>query len=91
MQKSLFTFILLAAATPLFAQSQQGVQEQRRSRTSGIDYITTNIGTFGVNLPESRVGFTYPRGAGGVDYLFGSGLWFGARKRLMTRFMIFPS
>lgn len=74
--------IAFVAAMPLAAQTEQAASEGRRSRTSGVDYFTTNIGVFGVDMAQYRGAFVYPRGDNGVNYMYGSGLWFGARKNV---------
>ena len=81
MFRYLSTLVLLAVATPLFAQSGSS-QEVRKSQTSGIEYYTTNVGMFGLDASHAKGGFTYPRGPNGISYMFGSGLWFGARKNI---------
>ena len=54
--------------------------EQDESRISDVDYSLTNNGIFGFNAREGSYGFFSPRDSG-THYLFGSGLWFGAKKR----------
>lgn len=54
--------------------------EQKESQDSDIEYSLTNNGIFGFNAREGSYGFFSPRNSD-THYLFGSGLWFGARKR----------
>jgi hypothetical protein len=61
--------------------SAQYPPELGESSESGIDFYTSNHGIFGLNTQANKAGFESPRGSG-KSYLFGSGLWFGARKRV---------
>jgi hypothetical protein len=58
----------------------QPVVESRKSTLSPVEFFISNTGAFGSNPDPSAPGLFYPRGSGRA-YLFGSGLWFGARKR----------
>ncbi len=69
----------LLAATAAFGQ--QPLFWIGQSASSNVDYYATNYGLFGLNAPANRGGFMVPRGSGKA-YLFGSGLWFGARKMM---------
>lgn len=53
--------------------------EVKPSLTSNTEYHTTNYGIFGLDIKNAQSGFIVPRGSG-KEYLFGSGLWFGAKK-----------
>jgi hypothetical protein len=55
------------------------VYENLRNNVSSIDYYTTNYGIFGLNILQNRAGGVWPRGSS-TPYIFGGGIWFGARK-----------
>ncbi|MCS7177589.1 MAG: hypothetical protein NZ960_08290 [Candidatus Kapabacteria bacterium] len=59
----------------------QGTFEQRRNRVSRIEFYTTNYGIFGLNIAANRGGGFWPRGSQN-QYIFGGGIWFGAKKRV---------
>ncbi len=69
--------------TPIAAiqlAAQQTSDSIKRSVISPVDFTATNTGTFGYD-PTGRIhGLIYPRGSG-HHYLYGSGFWFGAKKR----------
>jgi hypothetical protein len=58
------------------------VYENLRNNISSIDYYTTNYGIFGLNILQNRAGGIWPRGQT-TAYIFGGGIWFGARKRAL--------
>jgi hypothetical protein len=55
------------------------------STTSNVTFGVTNWGIFGMNLLDQQTGptgmFEAPSGSGN-NYIYGAGLWFGARKRI---------
>lgn len=53
--------------------------EQKSSLKGELDYSLTNNGIFGFDALNGGYGFFAPRGSG-LSYMFGSGLWFGAKK-----------
>lgn len=55
--------------------------EVKNSRISGVEYYASNYGIFGLNVKDGQSGFICPRGSNN-QYLFGSGIWFGARKQV---------
>jgi hypothetical protein len=79
MFKVIPSFILLVAITTV--ASAQYPPEVGESSESNIHFYTSNHGIFGLNMQSNSAGFVSPRGSG-KSYLFGSGLWFGARKRV---------
>jgi hypothetical protein len=68
----------LLVSTALQAQQPY---EQRKSLTSGVEFCLNNVGRFGHDSVTGAGGFFYPRGSN-LAYVFGSGLWFGARKKV---------
>jgi hypothetical protein len=52
-----------------------------KSTRSDVEFHTTNYGIFGRNVQYDAPGFTAPRGSG-ANYIGGSGLWFGAKKKV---------
>lgn len=78
MNRTTATILLLLLLAGTIA-SAQPTTEVRKSETSGIEFFTTNYGIFGSNVARGAGGLFYPRGSG-LQYIFGSGLWFGARK-----------
>jgi hypothetical protein len=77
--------ILVAASTTLHAQYGPDTLDVRTSAISPLEYVATNTGIFGHDPLTRTAGLSYPR-ASGRKYLFGSGLWFGARKGGADRF-----
>ena len=71
---------LIFLTTGATAQNKQF--DEKSSLVSDVDFSTTNTGLFGLNVAKKGPGFTVPRGSK-KSYLFGSGLWFGARKRVL--------
>lgn len=55
--------------------------EVKESLTSNVEYYASNYGIFGLDITNGKSGFISPRGSG-KSYLFGSGLWFGAKKQV---------
>lgn len=76
---------LAIAGTAAFAQPRGASSDPRfageESRESNVHFFINSNGTFGYDAEHGRAGFIVPRG-GSSTYLFGSGLWFGARKRV---------
>ncbi|MBI2794989.1 MAG: hypothetical protein HYX66_10120 [Ignavibacteria bacterium] len=56
-----------------------GAFDLQRNVVSRIDFYTTNYGIFGLNIRSQRGGTFWPRGSDN-QYIFGSGVWFGALK-----------
>lgn len=74
--------MLLGVNTGLRAQTVDDPRrEWVRSTASDIEFNASNYGIFGVNLGRGRSGFVYPRSSD-ISYMFGSGLWFGTKKRV---------
>lgn len=69
--------LMLLLPPLLHAQMQPTIV--KKSQQSGVEFYSSNNGVFGMNIAAGQPGFFYPRGSG-QRYLFGSGLWFGARK-----------
>lgn len=83
---SLAAVVLLVLMLVPVCASRVGAQVQPRfvvakNDVGGIEFYATNYGIFGLNVEANKAGFFYPRGSD-RNYLFGSGLWFGARKRV---------
>ena len=76
--------LAIAAVVLAFGWHTATAQQPRfmvlRDSISDIDYYASNYGIFGLNVARNSQGFSYPR-VNGKSYLFGSGLWFGTRKR----------
>jgi hypothetical protein len=81
MIRSIALVLVTAVLLPCIMQGQIPF-ESRKSQTSGVEYYTTNYGIFGHNVATGEAGFSYPRGSEGIRYIAGSGLWFGAMKRV---------
>jgi hypothetical protein len=81
---SICTALAIAGAAA-FAQDRGGSSDPRtasyESRESNAHFFMNSNGTFGYDAEHNRPGLIVPRG-GSSTYLFGSGLWFGARKRV---------
>ncbi len=80
---------LLAVGTILLSSSgtawgQGDADSLKSSRLSNIDFVVTNNGIFGYDTEQHTAGFK-ARGADKKRYMFGSGLWFGARKIVRDR------
>lgn len=76
-------YVIIAAIvvlTVVTARSQL-VYEVPKNRAGGVEFYSSNYGIFGLNVATATSGFRYPRTSGN-PYLFGSGLWFGAQKRV---------
>ncbi len=58
-----------------------GVFDLQKNTASNVEFYTTNSGIFGYNTQETVGGLYWPRGADN-QYIFASGIWFGAKKRL---------
>jgi hypothetical protein len=46
---------------------------------SNIEFFSSNYGIFGLNVIGNQAGGIWPRGSNKA-YIFGGGIWFGARK-----------
>jgi hypothetical protein len=68
--------LALLVAVPM---SGQPVVYEKRSAVSDVMFRTTNTGIFGLSVTTGSSGFVVPRGSTKA-YMFGSGIWFGARK-----------
>jgi hypothetical protein len=79
MQRIIHTTVLALVAAASIASAQVGTFESRRSQTSSVDYYVSNNGVFGHNAESNGPGLQYPRDAT-REYIFGSGIWFGAQK-----------
>ena len=55
------------------------VFESLNNNVSGIEFYSTNYGILFLNVRAGRAGGIYPRGSN-KPYLFGGGIWFGAKK-----------
>jgi hypothetical protein len=76
---ALLGLLLMLSAGPVTAQGTAS-DSVKRSTISEIDFIADNTGIFGHDPAGGGYGFLLPRGSSNT-YLFGSGLWFGAKKR----------
>ena len=56
------------------------VFDLRENTESNVHFRTSNYGIFGLNPSDLRSQCIWPRGSEN-NYIFGGGLWFGARKR----------
>ncbi len=56
-----------------------GVFDLQRSTVSNVDFFNSNYGIFGQNVAQNEAGTFWPRGSQN-KYIFGSGVWFGAKK-----------
>lgn len=65
--------------TPEPARLPGGVFENLRNNVSQIDFYSSNFGILFLDIRNSRAGGLYPRGSSN-RYLFGGGIWFGAKK-----------
>jgi hypothetical protein len=81
MIKSVLTLLGIFLLT-VGAAAQNKKFETKESAISDIDFYASNTGLFGVSGDKKSPGFVVPRGSGKC-YLFGGGLWFGARKRML--------
>ncbi|MBS1911787.1 MAG: T9SS type A sorting domain-containing protein [Bacteroidetes bacterium] len=77
----LLAAFLVSWALPSSTQAQPARSEVMTSQTSAIEFYASNYGEFGVNVATGGAGFFYPRGSHN-QYMFGSGLWFGAIKNV---------
>jgi hypothetical protein len=73
--------VMLGIAATAHSQS---VYQSVKSTVSDVEYYATNYGIFGLNIVRGMAGFAVPRGSG-QTYIFGSGLWFGAEKKVGDR------
>ena len=73
---SIFTERALSADTPNLVQC-------KKSTLSPIEFYVSNNGIFGENPKDITGGFFWPRGSQN-QYLFGSGLWVGAQKKVLV-------
>lgn len=55
------------------------VFESLNNNVSGLEFYSTNYGILFLNVRSGRAGGIYPRGSN-KPYLFGGGIWFGAKK-----------
>lgn len=55
-------------------------RDLQENTVSNIAFWTSNYGIFGLNVKQSVGGGYWPRGSQN-QYIFGGGVWFGARKR----------
>lgn len=77
--KTLFIVALaIAGAGHLYGQS---AYQTKQTTLSDVDLYISNYGILGNNTAKSSAGLIYPRGSQN-QYLFGSGIWFGAKKRV---------
>lgn len=65
--------------TPEPARTPTGVFENLQNNVSKIDFYSSNYGILFLDVRNSRAGGLYPRGSSN-RYLFGGGIWFGAKK-----------
>ena len=71
--------LLLYITLPLSIAAQSNSFETKESQISNVEFYTSNYGIFGLDIANTKSGFHVPRGSD-KNYLFGSGLWFGAKK-----------
>lgn len=71
--------LTLGIVATVAAQAQDASLKVKESTESQIHFHATNYGIFGLNVYNNQGGFYSPRGST-YGYLFGSGLWFGAKK-----------
>jgi len=64
---------------PTIQRVPNGVFEIVKNNVSNIEFVSSNYGIFGLNVVRSQAGGLWPRGSGKA-YIFGGGIWFGARK-----------
>ncbi|MEO6046518.1 MAG: T9SS type A sorting domain-containing protein [Candidatus Kapaibacterium sp.] len=53
--------------------------ENLKNSVSNVELFTSNHGIIGLDIAQSQGGGFWPRGSG-HNYIFGGGLWFGAKK-----------
>ena len=87
-RQSYLLAVLLLAVTALYSQGEKndelqrqstGVFDQQENTESNIEFSTTNYGIWGHNASSGKGSVYWPRGSGN-QYIFGSGIWFGAKK-----------
>ncbi len=66
---------------PVVQRVPNTVFEIVRNNVSNIEFVSSNYGIFGLNVVRSQAGGLWPRGSGKA-YIFGGGVWFGAKKRV---------
>lgn len=72
--------VLSGLGTTVESSAQLPEHVEQKSNTFGdLRYSLTNSGIFGFDALDGEYGLFYPRESSN-NYLFGSGLWFGARK-----------
>lgn len=79
MKRKLMAACLGMALVAAGAAAQINPYSVRVSKESSVEYYSSNYGIFGLDVERVRGGFIYPRGSN-RNYMFGAGLWFGARK-----------
>ncbi len=70
---------LIAATATTTAQPVWRKFLNQENKVGKVEFFSSNYGMFGLDVARGNSGFTYPRGSGKA-YIFGAGLWFGARK-----------
>lgn len=66
---------------PAIQRIPSGAFEIIKNKISNIEFVSSNYGIFGLNVTRSEAGGLWPRGSG-RKYIFGGGIWFGAKKRV---------
>jgi hypothetical protein len=61
------------------ASAQKPIPDMRSTTKSNVEFLLSNNGIYGSNLITRRGGVFWPRGSGN-QYIFGGGIWFGAKK-----------
>lgn len=78
MKTLLIAALAIAGAQQLYGQL---VFSTKQTTLSDVDMHITNYGIVGNNVEKGTAGLIYPRGSQN-QYLFGAGVWFGAKKRV---------
>ena len=80
----IYGLLLSCAIKPSISNAQTPPPYQNNeSLVSNIAFYTSNYGIFGLDIANAKSGFVAPRGSNNL-YLFGGGLWFGAKKQVST-------
>jgi len=74
------TLALIAFLAALHLRAQSDI-DYKQTTLSDVDLYVSNNGIIGYNSKQGMAGLLYPRGSQN-QYLFGSGTWFGAKKRV---------
>ncbi len=80
MKKNL-VFLLLVLSIQTYGTNAQQLFDLKANTLSPIEIMVSNYGHQFYNQGTSSSGFYYPRGSQN-QYIYGGGLWFGAKKRV---------